>query len=229
MALGMIRREISVSPSFHGYILSMGNQPLESVTNLSIQLRLAAVIPLSTVPDNADSTFGCYCSDRSIGLEAVEVSVGDVGSDLTAYAETVAPWHAKAFGSAQIPGRIAKLHSRPGDVVAKGQVVAELSSRELETLRLSYLQAKNDVALNRKLLEATGPAAREGAVPQQRLEELQNALAQSENDLEIDPSYRLTSCETRLTIAYPACSLRAAQCFRTVPSAWRAKRANVSW
>lgn len=121
----------------------------------------------------------------AIGLEAVEVIVGDVDSYLVTYAETVAPWQAKAFGSAQIPGRITKLHSRPGDLVSKGQVVAELSSRELETLRLSYHQAKNDVALNRKLLDATGPAAREGAVPQQRLDEIENALAQSLNDLEI--------------------------------------------
>ncbi len=121
----------------------------------------------------------------AIGLEAEEVIVGDVDSYLIAYVETVAPWQAKAFGSAQIPGRITKLHSRPGDLVSEGQVVAELSSRELETLRLSYLQAKNDVALNRKLLDATGPAAREGAVPQQRLDEIENALAQSLNDLEI--------------------------------------------
>ena len=121
----------------------------------------------------------------AIGLESEEVSVGVVQSSLVTYAETVAPWQAKAFGSAQVSGRITKLLVRPGDVVSKGQVVAELSSRELETLRLNYLQAKNDVALNRKLLDTTGPAAREGAVPQQRLDELENALAQSQNDLEI--------------------------------------------
>ncbi len=121
----------------------------------------------------------------AIGLETEEVRVGQVSSTLTTYAETVAPWQAKAYGSAQISGRITKLHARPGDVVSQGQVIAELSSRELETLRLSYLQAQNEVALNRKLLEASAPAARQGAVPRQRIDEIENALAQSQNDLEI--------------------------------------------
>ncbi len=121
----------------------------------------------------------------ALGLETEEVHVSVASSTVTAYAEIVAPWQAKAIGSAQISGRITKLHARPGDLVSAGQVVAELSSRELESLRLNYLQAKNDVALNRKLIETTGPAARQGAVPQQRLDEVENALAQSENDLEI--------------------------------------------
>ena len=95
----------------------------------------------------------------AIGLESEEVVVGKVSSMLITYAETVAPWQAQAFGSAQISGRIVKLHAEPGDSVTKGQVIAELSSRELETLRLSYRQAQNDLALNRKLLDATGPAA----------------------------------------------------------------------
>ncbi len=97
---------------------------------------------------------------EALGLQSQEVSVGAVQSTLVSYAETVAPWQAKAFGSAQISGRITKLLVSPGDVVSKGQTVAELSSRELETLRLSFLQAKNDVALNRKLLDATARSPR---------------------------------------------------------------------
>ncbi len=111
--------------------------------------------------------------------------MGDVTSSLVTYAETVSPWEAKAFGSAQVAGRISKLLVRPGDIVSKGQVVAELTSRELENVRLAYLQAKNDLALNQKLLDSTRPVALEGAVPRQRLEEIENAYAQSENDLEL--------------------------------------------
>ncbi|MBU6174901.1 MAG: efflux RND transporter periplasmic adaptor subunit, partial [Planctomycetes bacterium] len=121
----------------------------------------------------------------AIGLESEEVTVGDVGSEMVAYAETVAPWNAKAFGSAQISGRIAKLLVRPGDTVNEGQVLAEMSSRELESVRLSYLQAKKELSLNRQLLESLKPAAQQGAVPVQRLTEIETAYQQSENDLEI--------------------------------------------
>ncbi len=121
----------------------------------------------------------------AIGLEAEEVLVGDVGSSLVTYAETVAPWQSQAYGSAQLSGRITKLLMRPGDFVAKGQIVAELTSRELETVRLNYLQAKNDMSLNRKLIDSTQAAAQAGAVPRQRADELEIAYQQSANDLEI--------------------------------------------
>jgi membrane fusion protein, heavy metal efflux system len=122
---------------------------------------------------------------NAIGLETAEVTVGEVSSRLFAYAETIAPWNAKAFGSAQISGRITKLLVRPGDSVAKGQIVAELSSRELETLQLEYSQAKMELALNKQLLEMTKPSANAGAVPMQRLLELENAYQQSENSMAI--------------------------------------------
>jgi RND family efflux transporter MFP subunit len=122
---------------------------------------------------------------NAIGLETTEVAIGDVSSQQTAYAEAVAPWNAKAFGSAQISGRITKLFVRPGDAVSKGQVVAELSSRELDSLQLEFSQAKKELALNKQLLELTKPSATSGAVPMQRLLDLENAYQQSENSLAI--------------------------------------------
>ncbi len=121
----------------------------------------------------------------AIGVQTEEVVVGKVASTLDVYAETITPWHSKAFGSAQIAGRIAKLLVRPGDVVAKDQVVAELSSRELELVRLDYLQASNELILNARLLEMTRPSAEAGAVPMQRLLDVENAYEQSRNRLEV--------------------------------------------
>jgi cobalt-zinc-cadmium efflux system membrane fusion protein len=121
----------------------------------------------------------------AIGLQSQEVVVGTVSSTLKVYAESVAPWQAQAFGSAQISGRIAKLLVRAGDFVSKNQVVAELSSRELEAVKLDFVQAENELALNQRLVSMTRPTAQAGAVPMQRLLELENALEQSENRLEI--------------------------------------------
>ena len=145
--------------------------------------------PLPTKGVQVDTDRGYITLSRqardAIGLETAEVSVGEVSSGLFAYAETVAPWNAKAFGSAQISGRITRLLVRPGDSVAKDQVVAELSSRELEVLQLEYNQAKKELALNKQLLEMTKPSANAGAVPMQRLLEVENAYQQSENSLAI--------------------------------------------
>ncbi len=122
---------------------------------------------------------------ETIGLQSEEVVVGTVSSTLKVYAESVAPWQAKAFGSAQIAGRIVKLLVRPGDFVSKNQMVAELSSRELETIKLDYFQSTRDLTLNQKLLAMTRPSAQAGAVPLQRLLDIENAMEQSENRLEL--------------------------------------------
>ncbi len=124
-------------------------------------------------------------SRDAIGLRSEEVSVGTVASTLKVYAESVTPWQAKAYGSAQIAGRIAKLLMRPGDFVEKNQIVAELSSRELELIKMDYRQATNDRELNQRLLEMTRPSALAGAVPMQRLLDIENAVEQSQNRLEV--------------------------------------------
>lgn len=122
---------------------------------------------------------------KAIGISTEEVSMGEVSSLITVFAETVAPWDARAFGSAQLSGRITKILFKPGDFVEKDQVVAELSSRDLEILRLNYLQAQQELQLNSQLLEITLPSARAGAIPMQRLLEVENAYQQSTNEIAI--------------------------------------------
>ncbi len=133
---------------------------------------------------NGQVTLSARAHD-AIGLRSEEVLVGTVSSSLKVYAESVTPWHAKAIGSAQIAGRIAKLLVRPGDFVEKNQIVAELSSRELELVKLDYLQAANDLGLNQRLLEMTRSSALAGAVPKQRLLDIENAVDQSQNRLDV--------------------------------------------
>lgn len=124
-------------------------------------------------------------ASTALGLQSAEVVVGKVAATINVYAESMTPWQAKAFGSAQIAGRITQLLVRPGEQVQKNQVVAELSSRELELIRLDYLQAKNELALNLKLLAMTRTSAEAGAIPMQRLLDVENAIEQSQNLLEI--------------------------------------------
>jgi RND family efflux transporter MFP subunit len=122
---------------------------------------------------------------QAIDLQTEEVALADVSAALSVYAETVATWQGRAFGSAQVSGRVVKLLVRPGESVSKNQVVAELSSRELESLRQDYLQATRELKLNTELIELTRPSAESGAIPMQRLLELETAYQQSLNSLEI--------------------------------------------
>ncbi len=91
----------------------------------------------------------------------------------------------QSLGSAQIPGRIAKLLVRTGDFVTKNQIVALLSSRELELVKLDYQQAQRELELNQRMLAITRPSAQAGAVPMQRLLDIENSVQQSENRLEL--------------------------------------------
>lgn len=145
--------------------------------------------PLPTKGVQVDTAHGSISLSRqardAIGLESSEVTMGTVSSTLFAYAETVSPWQAKAFGSAQVSGQITQLFVRPGDTVVKNQVVAVLNSRDLELLRLDYKEAEQATAVNKQLLEMAKPSAQAGGVPMQRVLELENALQQSENSQEI--------------------------------------------
>jgi len=122
---------------------------------------------------------------QAIDLQTEEVALADVSSALSVYAETMATWQGRAFGSAQVSGRVVNLLVRPGETVLKDQIVAELSSREIESLRQNYVQADRELKLNSELIELTRPSAESGAIPMQRLLELETAYQQSLNSLEI--------------------------------------------
>ncbi len=120
-----------------------------------------------------------------LDVKAVEVQARDVAGAVRAYATVVAPWTRRAFVTSRLPGRIVKLHVRPGDVVEAGQVLAELDSLDLQTLRLDYQKAENELELSAKILEALTPAAKAGSIPGQRLVEAENTHRQNQNSLDV--------------------------------------------
>jgi cobalt-zinc-cadmium efflux system membrane fusion protein len=114
-----------------------------------------------------------------------EVREASVGRDMTAYATTESQWNARAFASARLSGRIVSLNAKPSDQVVRGQILAELSSRELETLHLAYSQAVGDEALSGELLRMTRPAVQAGAIAGQRLLEAENTHLLNQNAVAI--------------------------------------------
>ena len=104
---------------------------------------------------------------------------------LRAYATIVAPWTKYAVVTSRLPGRVVALHVRPGDAVEAGQVLAEVDSLDLHTLRLDYQQALNDIDLSEKILAGVEPAAKAGSISGQKLIEAQQAHRQNLNTLQV--------------------------------------------
>lgn len=104
---------------------------------------------------------------------------------LRAYATVVAPWTKYAVVTSRLPGRVVALHVRPGDAVEAGQVLAEVDSLDLHTLRLDYQQAQNDIDLSEKILAGVEPAAKAGSISGQKLIEAQQAHRQNLNTLQV--------------------------------------------
>ena len=120
-----------------------------------------------------------------LDVQSAEVQTRDVAGAVRAYATVVAPWTRQAYVTSRLPGRIAKLHVRPGDVVKAGQILAEVDSLDLHTLRLDYQKAQNEFELSGRILDSLMPAAKAGAIAGQRLVEAENTHLQTRNALDV--------------------------------------------
>lgn len=120
-----------------------------------------------------------------LDVRAIEVGVSPVRSSVRTYVTAVAPWSRHAYVTSRLPGRITKLNVRPGDAVAAGQVLAELDCLALNTLQADYQKALNEEDLSSKLLASATAAVQSGALPGQRLIEVQTTHRQNLNSLQV--------------------------------------------
>jgi cobalt-zinc-cadmium efflux system membrane fusion protein len=145
--------------------------------------------PLPTKGVQVDIKTGHLTLSRAardlLDVQSVEVQPKAVTGAIRTYVTTMAPWDDHAFITSRLGGRIASLNVRPGDRVTKGQVVAELDSLALQTLRFDYQKARNDIELSGKLLASLKLAAVSGAVPGQRVSEAENTHQQNQNALDV--------------------------------------------
>ena len=145
--------------------------------------------PLPTRGVQVDLKTGRISLSRSarelIDVRTVPAERRDSTERLRAYATIVAPWTKYAVVTSRLPGRVVALHVRPGDVVEAGQLLAEVDSLDLHTLRLDYQQAQNDIDLSEKILAGVEPAAKAGSISGQRLIEAQQTHRQNLNTLQV--------------------------------------------
>ena len=145
--------------------------------------------PLPTRGVQVDLKTGKISLSRSarelIDVRTVAAERRDSTERLRAYATIVAPWTKYAVVTSRLPGRVVALHVRPGDAVEAGQLLAEVDSLDLHTLRLDYQQAQNDIDLSEKILAGVEPAAKAGSISGQKLIEAQQSHRQNLNTLQV--------------------------------------------
>ena len=145
--------------------------------------------PLPTKGVQIDAQAGHLTLSRAarevLDVTTVEVETRDVAGTVKAYATVVAPWTRRAYVTSRLPGRIAQLHVRPGDVVEVGQILADLDCLDLHTLRQEYQKTQNEFELSGKILASLAPIVKSGAVPGRQLVEAENTHQQSQNVLDV--------------------------------------------
>jgi len=145
--------------------------------------------PLPTKGARVDVAKGRITLSRdardALDARTAEVATRTVTESILAYATVVTPWQRHAFASSRLAGRVASIAARPGQRVEAGQVLAEVESVALESLRLEFLTARTDIALSEKLVGDLEEATRSGAVAVQTLLDAEVKLRQQRIALDI--------------------------------------------
>ena len=141
----------------------------------------APVLARGVRVDAAKGLIGLTRAARdALDVRTAEVAVRPVADEFTAYATLVPPWTGRAVASARLAGRVSAVHVRAGQSITVGQVLAEVESLELETLRADVLAAQADRDVAAKVAEHLGA----GVSEQSRLE-ARAKLRQAEIALEV--------------------------------------------
>jgi RND family efflux transporter MFP subunit len=143
--------------------------------------------PISTKGVMVDPESGVIGLGReaqtALGVETAPVTETPVPDTVLAYVTLETPWQRRAFASARLSGRVVAVHTRPGQVVEPGQVVVEVASSQLESLRLDLLTAKTELALAEQTLKGLVGAG--DAIPQQTLLDARMKVRQQRNALAV--------------------------------------------
>ena len=129
---------------------------------------------------------------KSLGLQTAAIEQQALEETALAYATLVTPWKQQFFISSQLPGKIAALHVVTGESVEPGQLLAEISSPELETLQLELRTASNELKLSTQQAERLRGLVEAQAVPGRDYLEATAKYEQDKNALRIAQSKLLS-------------------------------------
>jgi RND family efflux transporter MFP subunit len=121
----------------------------------------------------------------ALGVRTSAVEERAMDDTVLAYAKLVTPWQRQFYVSSPVSGRIAVLHAMAGQIVKAGQLLAEIHSPELETLRRELLDATNDLDLASRQVERLRGLVEGQAVRERDLIEATTRRDQSQSSVRI--------------------------------------------
>jgi RND family efflux transporter MFP subunit len=143
--------------------------------------------PISTTGVVVDPEHGVVGLGReaqaALGVETAPVTETPVPETVLGYATLETPWPRRAYASTRLAGRVVAVHTRPGQTVEAGQVLAEVASPQLESLRLDLQTARTELTLAEQTLKGLEEAG--GAVPRQTLLDARIKVRQQQNALAV--------------------------------------------
>jgi macrolide-specific efflux system membrane fusion protein len=169
-----------------------------------------AILGVLAVTATALVVFRAPATKDSLGLESIRVTRGDLGSAVKATGVVKPMVGAEVRVGSRASGVVDRLFVRVGDVVAAGQLLARLDTRELEARRderrAALASARADHAWARADRARKFRLAEEGLVPPSDLDLAERAFAVAETR-EAEARAALASTELQLgyaTIRAPA-------------------------
>ncbi len=122
---------------------------------------------------------------RAIGLETSKITLADMPSVVRANGSISTPWRQHAFVTTLIKGIVTDVSVRPGEAVKQGQVLACISSLELEQIQLDMLQAAEDFSHYDHRFQQQEPLVKSGVISGKKLFETRKNRARAATRLHI--------------------------------------------
>lgn len=146
-----------------------------------------APLPTKGVQIDAEKGLATLSADArtALGVSTAEVVEGVVPERVMAYARVAVPWQRHHFITSTLPGRVASLQAKPGQIVQRGQLLAEVKSPALDALQTELLAAVNNLALSTAKLERTTGLAQAEVVAGRDLTEAISINRQNQYAVEI--------------------------------------------
>jgi cobalt-zinc-cadmium efflux system membrane fusion protein len=126
-------------------------------------------IPTTGATVHGDELLLSKRARKAIGLTTAKVTLADMPTYVRANGTITVPWRQHAYVTTLMSGVVDDVLVRPGDELQQGQVLARISSLDLEQLQLDLLQADSDFSYLNELYSQHKQLANVGAVSGRKL------------------------------------------------------------